>query len=412
MTEHTVRGGICITGDMKFLKNTPYIWTGVTLINDKSFLQLTEQMHEAVFDMGAWDGVLESLVSLFNGSFSVLMNQVPNSGLAELLASTKVDKSAAKLYEQHYGPISPLVPYAHSFGVGEIFTEQMIPDQNEYLRSETYNDFFRPNDGEHLIQTLLSKDSSLSSTILIRRDAKLGAFNSNEMLDFNRLIPHFRQTTRVYQALAQAERKEAALTDTIEHLNVGVLLIDYQGRVTYHNRAADMILEDSDGFSIDRFGKCALSLRDEMDSFSRLLGQVCQCGKSVVPHPGDAVRVSRPSFMRPYTLWVSPVRQVGKGRDGHPAAIIFISDPEKSHELLPQMIARQYGLTPAETRLTAALVDGKCLREAADEFGITINTARTVLKIIFSKTNVNQQSALVSLMLTSPPINSSFTKKH
>lgn len=60
--------------------------------------------------------------------------------------------------------------------------------------------------------------------------------------------------------------------------------------------------------------------------------------------------------------------------------------------------ADQYGLTPAEWRLTAALASGQTLRAAADQEQITYETARTRLKVIFQKTGVNRQLELIFLL--------------
>jgi DNA-binding CsgD family transcriptional regulator len=58
-----------------------------------------------------------------------------------------------------------------------------------------------------------------------------------------------------------------------------------------------------------------------------------------------------------------------------------------------------YRLTPAEARLAALLAEGKHLDAAAALLGITLHTARTHLKRIFSKTAAQSQADLVRLVL-------------
>src|SRR5690606_33122681 len=53
------------------------------------------------------------------------------------------------------------------------------------------------------------------------------------------------------------------------------------------------------------------------------------------------------------------------------------------------------GLTPAEARLAARLRFGLSLKEAAEELGISVNTARNQLKSVFEKLGVNRQADLV-----------------
>jgi DNA-binding CsgD family transcriptional regulator len=64
-------------------------------------------------------------------------------------------------------------------------------------------------------------------------------------------------------------------------------------------------------------------------------------------------------------------------------------------------LARPVRSTPAEARLAALVGSGLSPRESAEKLGITEETARTVLKRVFSKTGVSRQSELAAL-LTKP----------
>ena len=59
-------------------------------------------------------------------------------------------------------------------------------------------------------------------------------------------------------------------------------------------------------------------------------------------------------------------------------------------------------LTKAETRLLEALVNGKSLEEASEEFQVSKNTLRTQLHQIFRKTDTSRQSEVIKLVLSTP----------
>ena len=65
---------------------------------------------------------------------------------------------------------------------------------------------------------------------------------------------------------------------------------------------------------------------------------------------------------------------------------------------------RLYNLTPAEARLTLALLEGKGLEWAAEQISLSVNTARTHLKRIFEKTRTHRQAELVRLILRGPAV--------
>ena len=63
-----------------------------------------------------------------------------------------------------------------------------------------------------------------------------------------------------------------------------------------------------------------------------------------------------------------------------------------------------FGLTPAEARLTAALVDGERLEEYADRLEISVNTVRTQSKQVFAKTGCGGQVELIRAILCNPAL--------
>ena len=90
-----------------------------------------------------------------------------------------------------------------------------------------------------------------------------------------------------------------------------------------------------------------------------------------------------------------------RGGEEEPVALLLTSDPEAAPATAERAVARVLGLTPTESRVTAALARGASLREYADEAGVSIGTARWTLKRILQKTGARRQSQLVALVLRS-----------
>jgi DNA-binding CsgD family transcriptional regulator len=62
----------------------------------------------------------------------------------------------------------------------------------------------------------------------------------------------------------------------------------------------------------------------------------------------------------------------------------------------------QFGLSNSEARLAVRLANGMSLAEAAEELGLTLETARSYSKALFTKTATRGQPQLVRLVLTTP----------
>ena len=105
------------------------------------------------------------------------------------------------------------------------------------------------------------------------------------------------------------------------------------------------------------------------------------------------------------TDWIDartvPLSEWSEDNPRRPACAIFIRDAERKSQASHDIVRKLFDLTPAETTLALALVNGSTLEEAADALDISKNTARSHLRAIFSKTGVTRQATLVRTLLNS-----------
>jgi DNA-binding CsgD family transcriptional regulator len=79
---------------------------------------------------------------------------------------------------------------------------------------------------------------------------------------------------------------------------------------------------------------------------------------------------------------------------------LWIADPESGRVSATEVLQNLYQLTSAEAELVQLLSQGFSLDEASQQRGVTINTARSQLKQVFSKTDTRRQGELMRLVLT------------
>ena len=111
--------------------------------------------------------------------------------------------------------------------------------------------------------------------------------------------------------------------------------------------------------------------------------------------------IHRQNAARPLAVYVLPITA-----SSHPAAqfltharaIVLAIDPEASGPADPALVRDVLGLTLGEARVASLVGSGLSPRESADKLGIAEETARSVLKRVFSKTGVSRQSELVALL--------------
>jgi DNA-binding CsgD family transcriptional regulator len=78
--------------------------------------------------------------------------------------------------------------------------------------------------------------------------------------------------------------------------------------------------------------------------------------------------------------------------------MIYLHDLRTTAHASPALVAKLFGLAPAEARLAILLGEGLTLREAAAKMGITENSVRSYSKNIFHKTGLNRQAEIVRLI--------------
>jgi len=102
-------------------------------------------------------------------------------------------------------------------------------------------------------------------------------------------------------------------------------------------------------------------------------------------------------------ITITPVRDLDPHQPDAVAAIAFISDPQRRKRPRSETLSALFGLSPAESRVTILLADGKSLAEISQLLGVTRNTVKTQLSSIFSKTKTARQSQLIRLLAELPP---------
>jgi len=97
---------------------------------------------------------------------------------------------------------------------------------------------------------------------------------------------------------------------------------------------------------------------------------------------------------------VSPVGNADISGAHATAALAFVNDPSRRQRPAEDILRTPFGLTPAEYRVLLFRGDGRSPKEIAGLIGVSVETVRSQMNGIFSKTDVKRQSELVRLFLS------------
>lgn len=207
-----------------------------------------------------------------------------------------------------------------------------------------------------------------------------------------------RRAVLLHTELSSQRTQLATFTGHLDRYPHAFLLTDAEGRVLYANKAAREIADSKDGIAIDAGGISMWSAQQNI-VFREALG-VAASGREASMR---RLEVPRPSGKQPYRMMLMPVQGSGWSPLGVslPAVTVLIVDSESQPGLDPAVLQELFSLTPAEARVTGQLALGRSVEEIAAEAFVSVETVRTHIKHILSKTATERQGELISLILRS-----------
>jgi DNA-binding CsgD family transcriptional regulator len=370
---------------------------------------LTDLAYDAALAPSLWPDFLARLAQALGGASLGMSLRHPREGDPGWLLFHDSDPAYGRSYAEHYFRLDPFRVRSDALAPGacELMAGGSI-EVAEVERSEFYNDRMRRQGfapAPFIGLTLDRNPVGDPIGIGVFRPRIARAYGDRELRLLRVLSPHLQRATRTTLRLADGDAQLAATSGVLDLLPVAALLVEADGTVVRANRRAQQLVEHGAPFAS---GRVRLALEpDVVVELRRLLEDLRrtrpQGGRPAVP-PRDTMIVRRGDDRSP--LWLRPIPCSSPevaGLDGPPGRFwVLIDDPDDLPRPSPGAIASLLGLTNAESRLTALLVAGHRLEEAAEALGIKHETARSHLKAAFRKKGARSQTDLVRLVLQRP----------
>jgi DNA-binding CsgD family transcriptional regulator len=372
------------------------------MTQEQRALQLVELIYAGAVDPPCWQLFAERLSDVYGGAAVGLSLQLPG-GLALEYYQVGLAAELTEIAEKHVAEGLPWGPLDDEQFKGRFaLASESFPDE-ELPQTAFYREVMQPQGlapEAPIVHVIFNEPDRPISGISIWRREGGRPFTSEDLALGNLLAPHLVRAFEIHRRFGELRNERGALTEVIDRLPVGVVLLDALRRPVIVNRFAEQIAARCDGFTLGDAGPHATDARENR-ILLRHLSQAIGIGASLGRGPSRVMSVSRPSGWRAYPVIIAPLLAPSTGRSGGDAvAAIFIGDPEASQITTVDFFQTLYALTHAEAELVALLARGRTLEEAALERGVTLNTVRSQLKQVFAKTDTHRQGQLMRLALT------------
>jgi DNA-binding CsgD family transcriptional regulator/PAS domain-containing protein len=367
---------------------------------DKLFVNAVEAIYDAAPDPSRWPQALQAMADCINGMGANLFWR-RDDGSFGLLGSTGMDPRSITEYHERWWreDVRGIRAIERAYvTAGNVTTDRHLVSDEELNTHPFFTEFLARYGLRWVAAVGVSPDPHVNVAISVHGASARPAFTDAELDILGRLGAHAEKSLRLSIRLLDAELVKVGLGEALARVGIGVFALDSLGRVVFSNPAGERLLGDGLALVNDRLLAGAAPERAALEAAIEQMTRAAPEDLAADPKP---ILIHRQKAERPLAVYVLPI-----ALSSHPAAqfltharaIILAIDPEASGPADPALVRDVLGLTLGEARIAALVGSGLAPREAAEKLGITEETARTVLKRVFSKTGVSRQSELVALL--------------
>lgn len=270
----------------------------------------------------------------------------------------------------------------------------------DLVKTEFYNDWLRPiGDYGTASGIVLHRDPSrlliLSGNVRLK-EAEAIRVPLARLLDL--LAPHISRAFELMRHLPGDQLAQDYRT-TSELASEPVFFVDKRGCAIYSNSNAQALRLGNRVMNFQKNGQLIFLDGTAHTAFESALKSVVEQKYRQLKGDFD-VRATDGTI---YKATLAPLRPRASGEpavfdqifDDLPVALLLMRPPKTQNE--NSVIALKFGLTSTELALAHTIARGISPREAAELRGVSINTVRTQLKSIYSKTGLHRQTQLAAI---------------
>ncbi|MCY1229520.1 hypothetical protein D9M72_418840 [compost metagenome] len=310
-----------------------------------------------------------------------------------------VDPYFAKSYAEHFAYVNPWSSYWSKARSGLIALSEEVAPARLFSKTEFYNDWLRPQkDAEAAAGLKLLGNSDETVLFVMHFPLELSEeYGGAAAQVLTRVRDNLERSISIARLIQTQTEGAASAAALVERSRCAAFVVEGSRLVREANVLAEDLFSSGKAMLI-RHGRCSLVDSGANAQFGAILAALARGSTT----DGSNLFLRSSSGAWQVTLTALPAVAT--------FAPAFLFPPRRLvlvlvNELLPKsdvsdlsMLKTLAGLTPAEIAFCQRLALGESVADAAEQLGITVETARTRLKAIFHKTQTSRQGQLMLLL--------------
>lgn len=356
-------------------------------------------LHAAALGEGSWETTMGEIAGRFaSGAVVFNIRDPENRVMAVENFSPHTRAFALEYYAGELMAKDPRTPILYGLPAGQIYYDHALFDPTEMLADRWCREACDVLGVTYQLGATLRLPGGLNGAFAILHNEDEGHASEAAIQAFRRLAPHIEQAFVLGLVIEREAATRSALLEALTVRADGVILLGADGRPTFMNDAASVILGAGDGLSL-LDGVLTARRPPETRQMRRLVANVVGGWAVGRQATGGRVLVSRPSGAPAYVVSVVAAPASERFLGGRTiAGIVHLHDLGAKHLPSREAMASVFGLSDRESDLALELVRRADLAQAATGAGMALNTARNHLQSILRKTGARSQAGLLQIL--------------
>lgn len=372
---------------------------------DQKQIEILDLLYKSILSPESWGNIMDRITDDL-GSYSVHMLLVDKviTELQDCWMSNALIKNFPAYIEQglHLQEM-PMIETLHLTTQGEKLTHIDEIERSHNLLSDRkinlakVNAWILEQDGikDRFLSSLNNSPNLFDHLCISFKEADTVTIESS-ISRAKTYLPHLSNLISVSRPFLLLKARFNAVLEVLDKFKLGVLLLTSKGEVIDQNRAATNIVKHKDGFSIDLSHRVQLLDSIAKLEFSKSLSEVTSTNSLHTLASSKRIVIPRKSGKPGYLTEISPLRH----HDLPLGALMIVADPEETSIVDTTHFTEMFNLTNAEQNVCQLLSEGKSSRDIADIRNTSIETSRSQIKSVLTKTQTFKQTELVRLALS------------
>jgi DNA-binding CsgD family transcriptional regulator len=357
---------------------------------------LLYRVHASTDATGDWSATLALLSERLEGQLATFARHHFASGQGAVICEFPENAVFRSAYAE-YAARNPWFLSSEEYTVGRVVTGDELLTNKELIKTDFYRNLIKPQGLLHCLSGVAARRGNLVYLISVYRAQNQQGFGEREKANLTPALAHISLALENRWRLRQATDLAAVMSGIVDRHSQTSLLVNAEGCVLQSNQSVVADSLSSAGLCIDDGRLTALTVVDRA-ALREAIRDVAKAARE----GGDtmrAVTLSVPGGQHSAVVSIHTAGKVFSVEQGESDELVLVTmrNPRVAHDIHTCSFVKQFGLSPAQARVSVMIITGHSLSDTARRLHVSENTARSHLKQVFQKTNTHGQMELVHL---------------